>query len=211
MRANKGMFRPEQIQSYELDANANPLITKAIAACATLRIPFQCVVTSNISWGMSPEVAAFHRMDMGLNKYSTRHELAEYLKSQKPGAQAVYTGGAKDHATAVGDIRQNEIVVTLEGVYGNRVATFIRLDENRKAKKAGWEESGRDKKDYTYSLSNRKNLLVEGGPAVYIEGTYPTLVRDIKKHFGSGSCSFSKTADKKGWMITLKKITKRSD
>ena len=211
MRANKGMFRAEQIQAYEKDKNANPLITKAIATCATLRIPFQSVVNTNISWGMSPEVATFHRMNMGLDKYSTRHKLAEYFKKQKPGTQAVYTGGAKDRATAVNDARQNEIVITLEGTYGNRVATYIGPDGKRKQKKVAWNKSGRLLSDDTNGFAKNKDRLIVGGPAVYIEGAHSTLIRDIAKSFGPASCSVLKTADKKGWMIKLKKITKKSE
>jgi len=210
MRANKGKFREDQIKAYELDKDSNPLITKAIAACATLRIPFQSVVNTNISWGMSPEVVAFHRMKMGLNKYSTRHKLAEYFKKQKPGTQAVYTGGAKDRATAVNDARQNEIVITLEGTYGNRVATYIGPDGKRKQKKVAWNKSGRLLSDDTNGFAKNKDRLIVGGPAVYIEGAHSTLIRDIAKCFGPASCSVLKTADKKGWMIKLKKITKKS-
>ena len=211
MRINKGMFSEEQIKAYELDKNSNPLITIAIAACATLQIPFQCLVTSYISWGMSPEVAAFHRMDMGLKKCSTRHELAEYFKGQETGAQAVYTEGAKNRVTAVSDAKQNGIVITLEGAYGNRVATFIRPDEKRKAKKLEWQKSGRDMNDDTFCFSNRVNDLKEGEAAVYIEGARKTLGRAVKKHLSPDSCSFAKTDDKKGWQVTLKKIPEKSE
>jgi hypothetical protein len=210
MRDNQGMFSGAQIAAYESDNSANALITKAIAACSALRIPFECVVLSPIPWGCSKEVTAFRMMDMGLDTFSTLEDLANDFKSKKAktGDQAVLTGGSKDLATAANDIKQRGVKIELQGVHGNRVATFLGEYTKRIETIHSWNKSGRAKNDFTNSLSSKIGDLTVGGPAVFVEGNHNTLIRDLKEAFGPASCSVRKTADRTGWMITLKEITK---
>ena len=211
LKTHGRMFLAAEIQAHISKTGQNELISLTMAACETLRIPLQCVVEGEPAMPVSAAVTAFRTMDLGLPTFEEPNEVVKYFAGKPAGTQAVLTKGPRSHRHAYTGIKQRGAIATLEGEYGNRVATLLKMFGGRLAQIQDWESTGRDLNDDRFLISKQKDQLKSGGPEVYVEGSYGTIIRQLKKYFGPGSCSVLKTADRKGWLVTLKRVTKDAE
>ena len=136
-----------------------------------------------------------------MKTFKTLGTLARYFKTQQPGATAVLTGGPVTCRVATGHIKQRGVVITLSGQHGNRLATFIRLEEvavqtlkDYQASKAMGAE---------HLLGNKMDQLLPGA-SVYIEGNNKTIARDLTRKGYKGRYSLQKQGS--GWMLTIRAV-----
>jgi hypothetical protein len=208
---NGGMFDARQMIDYEAGKEGSgKLVSKARAACETLRIPFQCVAATPVSEhiGYSKTVEDFRQMDLGLEKFAGFGPMAEYFCSEGRKA-AVLTAGPESLVAARTRAKNNRIVVEVSGAYGNRLVRLVKTDDSAIQARHKRQQSRRDQEanDGEFIFSNRYHLFAVGKP-VYVEGNYATLMREICKKFGPYSCTTSRIANKKGRDVTLNSITK---
>ena len=208
---NGGMFDAGQIADY-LAGKEGPtsLVGRAVETCTTLRIPFQCVAATSVpaSLGCSKAVEDFRQMDLGLPKFDGFGPMAEHFLSGK-GDFAVLSAGPKSLVKARKRANNNRIVVQVSGAYGNRLVRYVREDDFVIQARHERERSRRnlEANDDRFIFSNRYHEFAEGKP-VYVEENYSTLMREVRKKFGPGSCTTSPSANKKGRNVTLNSFTK---
>jgi hypothetical protein len=203
MKENNGMFQAAQIQEFEEGKKANSLLVRAIAACELLRIPLQTLFVEIIPQPYSASVDTFRRMDMDLPKFYSVGAMADYFLKSKPGTQAVLAGGRpKIRENVVSQAKARQVSITVEGIYTNFVATFKKIHDSTPNQRRAYIASRR--RGIEHCFSNKMDLLVCGGPPVYIEGNHTTLTRQMRKVYGAGSYSIRLSENRKGWMVSLK-------
>src|ERR1035437_5331416 len=114
----------------------------ALVSCGVLRILFQTVVDGRLPADphlakADEEVVDLRQMNLGLPKVKAAKDVAKYFRkiANPQGAQVVVYGGLTKAGKMLNEIRAKGANVTLEGAYGNRVATFKNSTEPKKKKR----------------------------------------------------------------------------
>ena len=132
--------------------------------------------------------------------------VADYLRTRPAGSQCGMTKGPPTNQHLNGEFLQRGVRISFKGAYGNRIITFVRLDNSRVEGLKGYKGSKRTTNKFLIGEVKKAGGIPANTPT-YVQGNHTTLVRQLLKYVGPNNYSANKTVDVKrgpGWIVTVK-------
>lgn len=139
-----------------------------------------------------------------LISFKTINDCVQYLKPLPLGSKCILTGGPFLSTRSRDQFRRRGLNVLLDGEHGTRTVTSVGIDTTLLDKYSAWRKS-KDKDGLRITLSEAGGKDLLPGKSVFANGTHATVIRELRKAYGAGNYSCSKSEHPKygvGWLVT---------